>query len=222
VIPTPQAVAPKPTVAPTAPLKTTPSPTPAPAPKPAALPSPLAPPVPAPQPGPPVAVPRSQLIQAQPQIVAARRLVLHKNQDQGTPLAPPVSIPGAVFAPSPQQANAASAAAGSGAPSGGGAGGLPGGTLPHFGPGLRGGLLGCANADALHLSAEERARCDEALGAGAAQSPQMSAIDASKRRELDRQAAGEATAQKYRDSGPSGAWNQPQAGQPRDGQSPSQ
>jgi hypothetical protein len=92
--------------------------------------------------------------------------------------------------------------------------------LPHFGGGLRGSLIGCANAEALHLSREEQARCNESLGAGAAQSPQMSAIDASKRRTLDGQAASEAASQKYRDSAPAGAWNTPQAGQPRDGQSP--
>jgi hypothetical protein len=220
VVKAPQPLTAKPAPTPAAPVKLAPAPSPAPAPKLANLPSPLPPPTPAPQPGPPQSVPRSSLVQPQPQIVTARHLILHKSQDQGAPLAAPVSIPGATFAPSPTQAaSGAPASPGAGA-AGGGAGGLPGGVLPRFGGGLRGSLIGCANAEAVHLTREEQARCDEAFGADAARSPQMSAIDASRRRDLDHQAASEASAQKYRDSGPSGAWNAPQAGQPRDGQSP--
>jgi hypothetical protein len=50
----------------------------------------------------------------------------------------------------------------------------------------------------------------------------MSAIDASKRQELDHEAASAAAAQKYRDSTPSGSEARPVGGQPRILQSPAQ
>ena len=127
--------------------------------------------------------------------------MLHKPKDPGSPLAPAVGIPGASFAAAHR-------------PRAGGRRrpraarrrrrrpGLPGGALPGFGGGLRGSALGCANAEALHFTAAEKARCAEQFGEGARESPQMSAIDASKRQELDHEAASAAAAQKYRDSTP--------------------
>ena len=94
--------------------------------------------------------------------------------------------------------------------------------MPGFGGGLRGSALACANADALHLSATERAHCAQAFGEGARESPVMSAIDASKRQELDHEAAAAAAAQKYRDSTPAGSEVRPIAGQPKILQSPAQ
>ena len=50
---------------------------------------------------------------------------------------------------------------------------------------------------------------------GAHESPQMDPIGATKRADIDRQAAGEEAAQKYRDSTPAGSEASPIAGQPR-------
>ena len=160
----------------------------------------------------------STIHSVQPQTAAAPRLVLHRaKQEQGAPLAPSISIPGAVMAP-PAQANAGpsgGAVPGAGAPGGGAAGaGLQAGMLPGFGRGLRGGILGCANADALHLSAVERARCAEAFGEGARETPVMDPI-AARRDELVGEAAQESAAKKYLDSTPGGTEAVPIAGQPR-------
>ena len=151
---------------------------------------------------------------------AAPHIVLHRNRNEaGAPLAPSVSIPGAVEA-APQQASGAPAGGGAPGGPGAGGGGLPAGSLPGFGGGLRGSVLGCANAAALHLSKEEQAKCDEAFGSGTRESPQMDPIGATKRSEIDRQAASEAAAQRYRDSTPAGSEAAPIAGQPRIGRRP--
>jgi hypothetical protein len=150
--------------------------------------------------------------------VAAPHIVLHKSREAGTPLEPGLNLPGATFAPPPQ-----AAAPGGGAPSGAGGppgGGLPGGRLPAFGSGLRGGPLGCANAAVLHLTPEEQARCDEAFGEGALQSPRMDPIGSSKRQLLDSEAAQEEAARKYRDSMPAGSAATPTPGQPKILQTP--
>jgi hypothetical protein len=224
--PTPSAQAPaqptpKAQVNPTAPAKTAVNPAPTPAPRPAQIASPLAPPVAAPQPGPPEAAPPAPVVAAQPHVITAPTLRLHRsNQETASPLAPPVSIPGAVFAPSqPGPAQPGGQAAGGG-PGHGGAGGLPGGVLPGFGGGLRGSLLGCIDSAVAKLSAEERARCAERLGDGAKIAPVMDPIGAAHREVLNDQAAREQTAQKYRDSTPSGNYDQPIPGQPRLGHKP--
>ncbi|HEY2708422.1 MAG TPA: hypothetical protein VGI95_10235 [Caulobacteraceae bacterium] len=219
----PERPTPQPAVKPTAPTAAAAKPTPTPAPKPAPAPTPLAPAPPAPQPGPPKTVSRSTLLKTQEATASqAPKIVLHRDRDHASPLAPSVSIPGAIFAPPAPQAAGQPAGGAPGGPGGGpgGVAGLPGGALPGFGKGLRGGVLGCANADALHFTPAERARCAEQFGEGAKESPQMDAIDASKRQELDHQAAGAAAAQKYRDSMPTGTVDRPIAGQPRAGHSP--
>jgi len=215
----PQA-APKPEVVQTAPVKSATNPTLSPAPRPSTLPSRLAPPLPSQIEGPPKAVPASSVTKAQTQMAPARPIILHKSEQNGSPLVPSVSIPGAVFAePAP---TGASAAGGGQQAAGGGAGGgaLPGGSLPGFGAGLRGGALGCMNAAALHLTVAEQQRCAEAYGANTRIAPQMDRIDASKRAVLDAEAAGEQRAEKYRDSTPSGTESTPVAGQPRVGHAP--
>jgi hypothetical protein len=217
--PTPARAAPQPTPTPTAPVAAPAKPVQAPAPKPAPTPTPLAPATPAPTPGPPRVVSQSQVVKSQAQVASTPKIVLHRSKDQGAPLAPAIAIPGATFAP--PTGPAPSAAPGGGAP-GGGVSGLPGGALPGFGGGLRGSALGCANAEALHFTAAEKARCAQQFGEGARESPQMSAIDASKRQELDHEAASAAAAQKYRDSTPSGSEARPVEGQPRLGHSPSE
>ena len=219
-----QPVVAKPAPTPTAPIRTAPAPAPTPAPKPAPAPTPLAPPQPAPQPGPPQAVPQSAVTQTQQRVVAPRQLILHKSQQPASSLAPPVSIPGAVFASPPAPGGAAPGGApGGAAPGGAGAQatpGLPGGKLPGFGTGLRGGVLGCINAEAVKLTAAERQHCDAAYGMGTETAPQMDRISASKRATLDQQAAQEAAAAKYRDSMPAGTDSTPEAGQPRVGHKP--
>ena len=216
---TPARATPQPVQTQTAPVAAPAKPVQAPSPKPAPNPTPLAPPTPAPTPGPPRVVSQSQVVKSQAQVASTPKIVLHKAKEQGSPLAPAVAIPGATFAPPTGPAPSAATPAG-GAP--GGVAGLPGGALPGFGGGLRGGALGCANAEALHFTAAEKARCAQQFGEGAKESPQMSAIDASKREELDHEAASAAAAQKYRDSTPAGSEARPVEGQPRLGHSPSE
>jgi hypothetical protein len=218
---TPERATPTPAVTPTAPTPAKVAPTPSPTPKPALAPTPLAP-APAPQPGPPKTIPRSLLLPSQTQTaIQAPKIVLHRNKEQASPLAPSVNIPGAVFAPPTPQASGAPSSPPGGA-AGAKGGGLPGGALPGFGSGLRGGLLGCANADALHFTAAERARCAQAFGEGAKETPVMDAIDSSKRQVLNGEAAADAAAQKYRDSTPAGTESTPVPGQPRIGHAPGQ
>jgi len=215
---------PQPAAAPTAPAQPVHAPTPLPAPKPApaVAPTPLAPPAPAPTTGPPKAVPQLSVAAPQTHAVAAPHIVLHKSREAGAPLEPGLNLPGATFAPPPQ-----AAAPGGGAPSGAGGapggalgGGLPGGRLPAFGSGLRGGPLGCANAAVLHLTPAEQARCDEAFGEGALQSPRMDPIGSAKRDEFNSEAAQEEAARKYRDSMPAGSSATPNPGQPKILQTP--
>ena len=78
------------------------------------------------------------------------------------------------------------------------------GMLPGGGPGLRGTLVGCANAEAVKLTAEERNRCSERFGAGAPQAPPLSGIAPAKRREYDDAAATGEANRRYRDSTPVG------------------
>jgi hypothetical protein len=218
--PAPPQPAPAPAPKPTSPAPVAVKPTLAPTPKPAPAPTPtpLAPPVAAPQPGPPKAVPAATISQPQTHTVSAPHLVLHRDRNQQSALAPSVAIPGASFAPSTPPGAPTTGAPAGGPPAGGalpGGPGFPGGAMPGFGSGLRGGLLGCANADALHLSQAERARCAESFGDGTRTAPQMNPIDASHRAEIDRQAAAEAAANKYKNSTPSGTESTPVAGQPR-------
>lgn len=107
----------------------------------------------------------------------------------------PTGIPTLPMAPSGQKGGATEAAGG-----GGGAPGAPGGsrlnglspypygTLPSGGPGLRGTLVGCANADAVNLSGVERARCNARFGEEAARAPVLDGIDPAKRARFDKTA----------------------------------
>jgi hypothetical protein len=160
--------------------------------------------------------PHAVIVASKPHVVAAPTLRLHKSTDvNASALAPPVSIPGAVFA-APSQAGGQSA--GAGAPGGGGAGGLPGGALPGFGNGLRGSLLGCINQAIVKLTPEEQARCAERLGEGAQTAPAMDPIGASGRSVLDD--AREQSAQRYRDNTTPGNAEHTIPDQPRLGHTP--
>lgn len=198
----PQA-APQPTPKVTAPAPQFVRPTPLPAPQLA----PMAPPAPAP----PTPVPAASLKNPQTHTVNAPHLVLHRDRNAAAGQ-PSVSIPGAVFAPTPQAQ--AGRPAGGGA-AGGGAHGFPGGALPGFGNGLRDSLVGCANADAVHLSLAERAHCAETFGEGTRETQQMDPIGAARRAVLNGEAASESAAERYRNSTPAGSEATPIAGQPR-------
>jgi hypothetical protein len=64
----------------------------------------------------------------------------------------------------------------------------PYGALPSGGPGLRGTLVGCANSEAVNLSAVERAKCNERFGDEAAKAPVLDGIDPAKRARFDKAA----------------------------------
>jgi hypothetical protein len=99
---------------------------------------------------------------------------------------------------------APSGQAGGGGRQAGGGGGAPGsltgsrlnglspypyGAMPSGGPGLRGTLVGCANAEAVSLSRVERAHCNERFGVEAAKAPVLDGIDPGKRAMFDKAAA---------------------------------
>jgi len=175
-------------------LPAAPAPAKSPAP-PAPSPSPSPSPNPSPRPAPSVAVIAPSAVTARtpsPQIVLRpSKLNLHKTNHEVPSNVPtlPLSPPGG------------GAPAGGGAQAGGGApGGAPGaltgsrlnglspypyGALPSGGPGLRGTLVGCANAQAVGLSAVERARCNERFGDEAAKAPVLDGIDPAKRARFD-------------------------------------
>jgi hypothetical protein len=173
------------------------APTPAKAPAPPA-PSPSPSPAPSPAPAPSVAVTLPSTVTAKqpaPQVeLRPSKLNLHKTNrevPQGVPTLP-LSPPGG-----PSAAGGPTAGGGGGAPGGGapGAGsrlnGLspyPYGALPSGGPGLRGTLVGCANAEAVNLTSVERAHCNERFGEEAAKAPTLDGMDPAKRARFDKAA----------------------------------
>jgi hypothetical protein len=80
----------------------------------------------------------------------------------------------------------------------------PYGMMPGGGPGLRGTLVGCANADRVGLSSVERNRCNQRLGAGAPNAPALSGISPDKRQQYDAQAAQDEANRRYRNATPTG------------------
>jgi len=159
-------------------------------------PSPSPSPTPSPRPAPSVAVIAPSAVTARtpsPQVVMRpSKLNLHKTNHEV-----PANVPTLPLSPP-----------GGGAPAGGGGGGgapggapgaltgsrlnglspYPYGALPSGGPGLRGTLVGCANAEAVSLSAVERARCNERFGDEAAKAPVLDGIDPAKRARFDKAA----------------------------------
>ena len=185
VPPKPTPVAPKPAPPQPTVVKPIPAPTPRPETKPAP-PAPAAPPSPAP-PTPPAPV----------------HLNIHKPEKEA-----PSAVPTLPFAPAPNPAPAPSsgAPAASSEPALGGSRlkGLtpyPYGTMPSGGSGLRGTLVGCANADSVNLSAVERARCNERFGTGAASAPALDSIAPAKRAAFDKAEERQDRSLRYRDSG---------------------
>jgi hypothetical protein len=76
--------------------------------------------------------------------------------------------------------------------------------MPSGGSGLRGSLVGCANAAAVGLSSAERSRCNERFGTDIGGAPKLDAIPAAKRREFDAIAAKQEVDRKYREATPTG------------------
>jgi hypothetical protein len=175
----------KPTPAPPAPPKPAPAkPTP---PKPTTVvvaPAPPRPPTPQPQPpkpAPPQPAPPSP-------VPAPAKLNIHKPKEEA-----PANVATLPMAPSPSPAPArpGASAGGSEAP-GSRLSGLipyPLGSMPSGGTGLRGSLVGCANADSVHLSPVERARCEERFGVEIKHAPVLDGIPPSKRAAYDKAAA---------------------------------
>ncbi len=185
------------------PTKTAPAPTPTPRPVPAQQTTPTPAP-PTPTPGPPKPNPNPTPSPSQ--------LNIHAPAQEA-----PLSVPRLPMAPAGGQpgrpgSNQAGGGPASGAPGanqpGGSARGsglnpYPYGQMPSGGSGLRGTLVGCANADAVRLTTSERSRCNERFGASAGSAPVLDGI-ASRRGEFDRAAAANAADKKYRNSVPTG------------------
>jgi hypothetical protein len=76
--------------------------------------------------------------------------------------------------------------------------------MPSGGGGIRGSLVGCANADAVSLSAVERARCNERFGGSIGTAPVLDGISPAKRAVFDRAAERNESDRRYRDTVPRG------------------
>jgi hypothetical protein len=72
--------------------------------------------------------------------------------------------------------------------------------MPSGGSGLRGTLVGCANADSVNLSAAERARCNERFGTRAASAPLLDPISPAKRAAFDKAEERQDRSLRYKDS----------------------
>ena len=228
--PTPQPTVPQPTPAPVAPVPAPPAPIiarPTPtieAPRaapliarqpprvtlaPNALPE-LAPapaPTPAPTPAAPPAPPKPAAVQAPATAPGplAPHLNIHKSEKEA-----PAGTPTLPMAPSPNQPPAGGRPAASAGTAGGGGGGggsrlqglvpYPGGVLPNGGPGLRGSLVGCANAQAVGLSSVERAHCDQRFGAAIGAAPHLDDIPPDRRASFDHEVEKAERDRAYRNS----------------------
>jgi hypothetical protein len=81
--------------------------------------------------------------------------------------------------------------------------------MPGGGSGLRGTLVGCANAEAVSLSSAERARCNERFGVSAGSAPALDPMSPLKRAAFDKASASDQAAQRYRGSTPTAAGPHP-------------
>ena len=213
--PTPPVPA-QPTPAPNPPTPIPKPPTPIP-PKPSppqqvvAKPLPAVAPTPLPKPPTPTLAPTTRAPAAPaPPAPAARptplQLNIHKPEKEA-----PGSVATLPFAPAAAPASpaasaaAAAAAAGEEPPLGGsrlnGLTPYPYGAMPSGGSGLRGTLVGCANADAVSLSPAERARCNERFGSEAAKAPALDTMSPTKRAAFDKAEERQNRELDYRKSG---------------------
>ena len=204
----PTPAAPVPTPVQQAPAPSRPVPTPVPSPIP--TPSPQKP-APAPRPAPartasevkaaPSPTPTTAKPGAALKATATMPLNIHKAAQAAPagvatlPMAPAAAAAGRPAGPTTAQ---------SGAPGGSRLNGLnpyPYGFMPSGGGGLRGTLVGCANAEAVKLSGAERDKCNERFGVDIAGAPKIDSIPAGKRSTFDKAAATDAAWGKYRASG---------------------
>ncbi len=149
----------------------------------------------APAPAPPAQIPAP----AVPTPIVIPKLNLHKSEKEA-----PAGTPTLPLAPPPP--------AGGGAVAGGeprfggsrlqGLTPFPGGAMPNGGAGLRGSLIGCANAAAVKLSSVERARCATMFGSDMAHAPRLDAIPPDKRSGYDKDVQKANAWRQYRDSIP--------------------
>lgn len=125
-------------------------------------------------------------------------------------LAAPAGVPTLPLAPSPGpvgkpgSSTAAATGAEPGAPGTSRLNGLtpyPYGFMPNGGGGLRGTLVGCANAEAVRLSSAERDKCNERFGDNIAGAPRLDPLSPAKRAMFDKASASDAAWARYRDSG---------------------
>ncbi len=187
----------RPTSAPSVSLLQAPQFTPAPAPP--------SPPAPATAPGP-----------------TAPHLNVHKAEKEAPlgaltlPFAPAATQP-------PPGGKPASAAGGGGPPSAGGGSRLEGlrpyppGAFPSGGSGLRGSLVGCANAEAVGLSAVERARCASRFGEAPAGMPHLDPISPERRAVFDKEGDRAERDRAYRGHGSPTGWTTAPGGGPAGG-----
>jgi hypothetical protein len=163
-------------------------------------------PTPAPTPAAPPAPAKPAAVQAPATSPApvAPHLNIHKSEKEA-----PAGVPTLPMAPSPSQPPAGgreAAAPGGGAPEAGGGSRLQGllpypkGYLPNGGPGLRGSLVGCANAQAVGLSSVERAHCEQRFGATIGAAPHLDDIAPDKRATFDHATEKSDRARAYRNS----------------------
>jgi hypothetical protein len=211
----PKILPPTPTRTPAPPTPPAPTPTP---PKP----TPVAPPVARPAPPIPAVAPRptptpaAVVTKAPPQpkpaaasaTTAPSPLNIHKAAQAtpaGVPTLPMSPSPGPTGRPGGPAPGAP--AAQTGAPGSSRLNGLtpyPYGFMPNGGGGLRGTLVGCANAEAVRLSGAERDKCNERFGVDIAGAPKLDPLSPAKRAAFDKAAASQEADRRYRAETPTG------------------
>lgn len=208
--PAPIQAPPTPVQTPVAPPKMAPKPAPHPIETPIAPPTPAKAPV-APAPAP--IAPPTPVAAPSPPITAPVHLNIHRPEKDA-----PNSVASLPLAPAPasgRPVNPGSPQAGGGAPGEPAVGGsrLSGltpygfGGMPSGGSGLRGTLIGCANAQAVSLSAVERAKCNDRFGSEAASAPALDPLSPTKRAGFDKAAAQQERDRAYRAATPVGTSN---------------
>lgn len=119
----------------------------------------------------------------------------------------PAGVPTLPLTPAPSAQGAPAGGRPAAGGGGGGGGGsrleglnpYPGGVFPG-GTGLRGSLVGCANADAVSLSSVERAHCNERFGTSASTAPHLDPIAPARRSAFERETEKRDRDRAYRDS----------------------
>jgi hypothetical protein len=138
---------------------------------------------------------------------SALRLNLHKSDKAAPANVPTLPLPAAPAFAAPRGGLPDSAPGGEPPLGGSRLSGLnpyPNGTFPSGGSGLRGSLVGCANSEAVRLSAVEREKCASRFGSEVGLAPALDPIPAAKRAAFDRAAARDEADRRYREGSPVG------------------